>query len=149
MRLGGVRTQVIEKSATLKSHRPKEFKQKSVNCCMPLIESNNIKNSKLPFYDAALLKNLQSSTGFIDSHCHLDLLFKDEDFHGTYSDYIARHADTYPDSYKGCVTVFCKPWTFSKVSIFVRYLFIKTYSLFDWITYHPYSLNLQTGGKKV
>ncbi|GBM66230.1 hypothetical protein AVEN_153840-1, partial [Araneus ventricosus] len=90
-----------------------EFWTKSRNCCEPTTENkNNV--ARLPSYNVASLMALKSPTGFFDSHCHLDLLFSDENFRGTYADYIDQHKDSYPDSYKGCIAVFCKPWTFAK-----------------------------------
>ncbi|CAL1299058.1 unnamed protein product [Larinioides sclopetarius] len=104
----------------MKESQPKDsyaknsrFETKNRNCCEPRTEKKH-NLAKLPSYNVASLMGLKSSTGFLDSHCHLDLLFSDENFHGTYADYIAQHKDSYPNSYSGCVTVFCKPWTFAK-----------------------------------
>ncbi|GBO37615.1 hypothetical protein AVEN_19321-1, partial [Araneus ventricosus] len=123
------RTQFVSKSTNQSSNRksyqvkeslPKdtcvknsEFWTKSRNCCEPATENkNNV--ARLPSYNVASLMALKSPTGFFDSHCHLDLLFSDENFRGTYADYIDQHKDSYPDSYNGCIAVFCKPWTFAK-----------------------------------
>ncbi|GBM60646.1 hypothetical protein AVEN_163435-1, partial [Araneus ventricosus] len=115
------RTQFVCKStnqSSVKESLPKdmcvqnsEFWTKSRNCCEPT-NKNNV--ARLPNYNVASLMALKSSTGFFDSHCHLDLLFNDENFSGTYADYIDQHKRSYPDSYNGCIAVFCKPWTFAK-----------------------------------
>ncbi|GIY45188.1 putative deoxyribonuclease TATDN2 [Caerostris darwini] len=76
----------------------------------------------LPNYNFLVLLTMKSKSGFIDSHCHLDFLFAREKFSGTYSDYKLKHKRTYPDSYQGCVAVFCKPLTFSKRSDWEKHL---------------------------
>ncbi|KAF8766630.1 putative deoxyribonuclease TATDN2 like protein [Argiope bruennichi] len=81
---------------------------------------NNV--AKLPSYDADILMTLKSTTGFFDAHCHLDFLLNRQGFHGTYADYMAQHKNSYPESYKGCIAVFCKPFTFSKKNIWQKHL---------------------------
>ncbi|GIX77427.1 hypothetical protein CDAR_388471, partial [Caerostris darwini] len=74
----------------------------------------NSGRNTLPDYNATALCTLKSRTGFFDSHCHLDFLFNREKYRGTFSDYQAENRKTFPDSYRGCIAVFCKPWTFAK-----------------------------------
>lgn len=71
----------------------------------------------LPYYDALSLMSLESESGFIDSHCHLDFIFQRQYYQGTYSEFQKEHKDTFPKSYQGCLAIFCNPFTFSKVSI--------------------------------
>ncbi|GIY11595.1 putative deoxyribonuclease TATDN2 [Caerostris extrusa] len=75
----------------------------------------NSGRNTLPDYNATALCTLKSRTGFFDSHCHLDFLFNREKYRGTFSDYQAENRKTFPESYRGCIAVFCKPWTFAKV----------------------------------
>ncbi|GIY64097.1 putative deoxyribonuclease TATDN2 [Caerostris darwini] len=82
---------------------------------------NSGKNT-LPDYNATALCTLKSRTGFFDSHCHLDFLFNREKYRGTFSDYQAENRKTFPDSYRGCIAVFCKPWTFAKRNIWQKHL---------------------------
>ncbi|GBN79545.1 Putative deoxyribonuclease TATDN2 [Araneus ventricosus] len=83
-------------------------------------DRNNV--TKLPSYDVRALMTLKSTTGFFDSHCHLDFLLNRQGFYGTYADYIAQHKDSYPESYKGCIAVFCKPFTFAKKFVWQKHL---------------------------
>ncbi|XP_025107300.1 uncharacterized protein LOC112572020 isoform X4 [Pomacea canaliculata] len=53
------------------------------------------------------------NTKFIDTHCHLDLLFRRQPFKGTFSEYHKQHKATFPSNFEGCVTVFCNPKYFS------------------------------------
>ena len=50
---------------------------------------------------------------YIDTHCHLDFLFKREGFRGNLKDYMTQFPDTFPDTFEGCVAVFCNPLTFN------------------------------------
>ncbi|XP_045101044.1 uncharacterized protein LOC123498029 isoform X2 [Portunus trituberculatus] len=54
--------------------------------------------------------------GFVDTHCHIDFLFERIRHSGSYSKFRNDTKDPFPLSYEGCVTIFCKPWTFSKIS---------------------------------
>ncbi|CAL1301641.1 unnamed protein product, partial [Larinioides sclopetarius] len=83
-------------------------------------DQNNVK--KLPSYDVHALMTLKSTTGFFDSHCHLDFLLNRQGFYGTYADYMAENKDSYPESYKGCIAVFCKPLTFAKKFFWQKHL---------------------------
>lgn len=56
--------------------------------------------------------NVASTTGLIDSHCHLDYLFSKAHHFGSYSDYRRANQLTFPDCYEGCVANFCNPVTF-------------------------------------
>ncbi|XP_041348731.1 uncharacterized protein LOC121368175 [Gigantopelta aegis] len=49
---------------------------------------------------------------FIDSHCHLDLLFERSGFTGTFDEYKQLHQDTFPENFFGCVAIFCNPASF-------------------------------------
>ena len=51
-------------------------------------------------------------TPFIDTHCHLDFLFKRNNFNGSYEKYRNMNEMTFPPCYSGCVAVFCDPRTF-------------------------------------
>ena len=61
---------------------------------------------------------------FIDSHCHLDFLFRRSNFNGSFDKYRRKFQNTFPSSFAGCVTVFCNPktWTYEsegKICIFL------------------------------
>uniref|UniRef100_A0A6M2D442 Putative mg-dependent dnase dna replication ovary overexpressed n=1 Tax=Rhipicephalus microplus TaxID=6941 RepID=A0A6M2D442_RHIMP len=56
--------------------------------------------------------NVASTTGLIDSHCHLDYLFSKAHHFGSYGDYRRANQLTFPDCYEGCVANFCNPVTF-------------------------------------
>ncbi|GFX47249.1 putative deoxyribonuclease TATDN2 [Trichonephila clavipes] len=76
----------------------------------------------LPRYNAFDLISLESKSGFIDSHCHLDFLLQRQGFEGTYADYQKRHQSTFPKAYQGCIAVFCNPFSFSKNCMWEKYL---------------------------
>ncbi|CAL1288195.1 unnamed protein product [Larinioides sclopetarius] len=98
---------------------------KILNCCEGSHDEAEIKGSrlaKLPSYNVSSLMVLKSETGFYDAHCHIDFLLRNERFTGTYADYIAKHKDSYPKSYKGCITVFCKPHSFAEKNVWGKIL---------------------------
>ncbi|XP_055935225.1 uncharacterized protein LOC129965403 [Argiope bruennichi] len=119
---------LYEKSYQEKETGPKNSKSGSsnVDCCETFHNNHMDKNknnvAKLASYDVASLMVLKSTTGFFDSHCHIDLLLAREKFQGTYADYMAQHKDSYPQSYKGCIAVFCKPLTFAKKQMWQKHL---------------------------
>ncbi|KAK3089730.1 hypothetical protein FSP39_005981 [Pinctada imbricata] len=51
---------------------------------------------------------------YIDSHCHIDLLFSRLGYRGTWSDYRLQNQDTIPANFQGCVAVFCNPGSFKR-----------------------------------
>ncbi|GFR17095.1 putative deoxyribonuclease TATDN2 [Trichonephila clavata] len=76
----------------------------------------------LPRYNAFELISLESKSGFIDSHCHLDFLLQRQGFEGTFADYQRTYQSTFPKSYQGCITVFCNPFSFIKNCMWEKYL---------------------------
>ena len=77
-------------------------------------------------YDWKSLRSTTFSVGFIDTHCHLDFLFNKAGHTGTLSTYtnkllITAEADVlkFPISFEGCISIFCQPNTFSKVSLII------------------------------
>lgn len=60
--------------------------------------------------------NISSSVGLVDSHCHLDFLFRKMSHVGSFALFRQRYQSTFPDCYEGCVAVFCDPSTFNIVS---------------------------------
>ncbi|GBN85875.1 Putative deoxyribonuclease TATDN2, partial [Araneus ventricosus] len=88
-----------------------------------MLEQSNFQPDGLQSLSSRSASMISESTmGFFDSHCHLDILFQNEQFGGTYSEYMVKHRQDYPDSFKGCIAVFCKPFTFAKVSMWQKLL---------------------------
>ncbi|XP_054922606.1 putative deoxyribonuclease TATDN2 [Dermacentor andersoni] len=57
---------------------------------------------------------ISSKVGLIDTHCHLDFLFRRTAHHSSYAQFRTRNSETFPTCYEGCVAVFCDPATFKK-----------------------------------
>ncbi|KAK2507733.1 hypothetical protein MC885_008550 [Smutsia gigantea] len=53
----------------------------------------------------------ESSEGFIDSHCHLDILFSKFFFQGAFSNFRELHSSSFPKKFQGCISDFCNPRT--------------------------------------
>ncbi|KAL2091097.1 hypothetical protein ACEWY4_013360 [Coilia grayii] len=49
------------------------------------------------------------SMGFIDSHCHLDMLYGKLGFRGTFQSFRNRYTTSFPTDFRGCVANFCNP----------------------------------------
>ena len=68
-----------------------------------------------PVWQTAYKRRYENLTvPFIDTHCHLDFLFKRSGFKGTFIKYRKVNENTFPLNYGGCVAVFCDPRTFSR-----------------------------------
>ncbi|XP_067126658.1 uncharacterized protein [Centruroides vittatus] len=91
----------------------------------------------LPPYDISFSENI--SIGFIDTHCHLDFLFKREHFQGTYEKYQLENCETFPKNYEGCITIFCDPQSFAKKSEWEKLL--KENNVWAAFGCHPHSAN--------
>ncbi|XP_067120085.1 putative deoxyribonuclease TATDN2 [Centruroides vittatus] len=91
----------------------------------------------LPPYNIFFPKNI--NIGFIDTHCHLDLIFKRERFQGTYEKYQLKNYETFPKNYEGCITVFCNPQSFAKKSEWKKLL--KEKNVWAAFGCHPHSAN--------
>ncbi|XP_059014460.1 putative deoxyribonuclease TATDN2 [Mustela lutreola] len=49
--------------------------------------------------------------GFIDTHCHLDILYSKLSFKGTFSKFTEIYNYTFPKEFQGCISDFCDPRT--------------------------------------
>ena len=54
-----------------------------------------------------------ATVSYIDSHCHLDLLYRRAGFQGTFKEFRNLQAETFPANFFGCVAIFCNPLTWS------------------------------------
>lgn len=50
-----------------------------------------------------------ADVGFIDTHCHLDMLFAKLFFRGTFRNFRELYESSFPPHFKGCITNFCNP----------------------------------------
>ncbi|KAG8508065.1 putative deoxyribonuclease TATDN2 [Galemys pyrenaicus] len=50
--------------------------------------------------------------GFIDTHCHLDMLYNKLSFKGTFTMFRKIFSTTFPKEFQGCISDFCDPRTF-------------------------------------
>ncbi|XP_038305737.1 putative deoxyribonuclease TATDN2 [Canis lupus familiaris] len=49
--------------------------------------------------------------GFIDTHCHLDILYSKLSFKGTFSKFTEMYNCSFPKEFQGCISDFCNPHT--------------------------------------
>ncbi|XP_026069102.1 putative deoxyribonuclease TATDN2 isoform X1 [Carassius auratus] len=49
------------------------------------------------------------SAGFIDTHCHLDMLYGKLGFRGSFKKFQSKYASSFPMEYMGCIADFCNP----------------------------------------
>lgn len=47
--------------------------------------------------------------GFIDTHCHIDMLYEKLGFDGTFSSFRRKYRRSFPVEFKGCIADFCNP----------------------------------------
>lgn len=50
-----------------------------------------------------------TDVGFIDTHCHLDILYGKLRFSGTFRKFRERYESSFPPHFTGCITNFCNP----------------------------------------
>lgn len=50
-----------------------------------------------------------SEAGFIDAHCHLDMLYGKLGFCGTFRNFRKFYRHSFPPEFRGCITNFCNP----------------------------------------
>ncbi|KAM9483242.1 putative deoxyribonuclease TATDN2 [Clarias gariepinus] len=58
-----------------------------------------------------------TSPGFIDTHCHLDMLFGKLGFHGSFQSFREKFSSSFPAEFRGCITDFCNPKVMEKEAI--------------------------------
>ncbi|XP_047392418.1 putative deoxyribonuclease TATDN2 [Sciurus carolinensis] len=49
--------------------------------------------------------------GFIDTHCHLDMLYSKLSFKGTFTTFRKIYSNSFPKEFQGCISDFCDPRT--------------------------------------
>lgn len=49
--------------------------------------------------------------GFIDTHCHLDMLYSKLSFKGTFTRFRKIYSSSFPKEFQGCISDFCDPRT--------------------------------------
>uniref|UniRef100_F7AIF0 TatD DNase domain containing 2 n=1 Tax=Monodelphis domestica TaxID=13616 RepID=F7AIF0_MONDO len=57
------------------------------------------------------IRGSQGSVGFIDTHCHLDMLYSKLSFQGTFSKFRKIYSSSFPKEFQGCISDFCDPRT--------------------------------------
>lgn len=58
-----------------------------------------------------------SEVGFIDTHCHIDMLYGKLGFRGTFSSFRRHYRSSFPPEYRGCITNFCNPRATAKEAL--------------------------------
>ncbi|XP_075318234.1 putative deoxyribonuclease TATDN2 [Odontesthes bonariensis] len=58
-----------------------------------------------------------SQAGFIDTHCHLDMLYGKLGFSGTFSSFRKRYRSSFTPEFGGCITDFCNPGIMMKEAL--------------------------------
>ncbi|XP_071375114.1 putative deoxyribonuclease TATDN2 [Centroberyx affinis] len=53
--------------------------------------------------------SLDNRAGFIDTHCHLDMLYGKLGYRGTFSRFRSLHRSSFPLQFHGCIADFCNP----------------------------------------
>ncbi|XP_005413125.1 PREDICTED: putative deoxyribonuclease TATDN2 [Chinchilla lanigera] len=56
-------------------------------------------------------RELGLEEGFIDTHCHLDMLYSKLSFKGTFTKFRRMYSSSFPKEFQGCISDFCDPRT--------------------------------------
>ncbi|XP_026116250.1 putative deoxyribonuclease TATDN2 [Carassius auratus] len=62
-----------------------------------------------PLWLSDLNYSQSDSAGFIDTHCHLDMLYGKLGFRGSFQKFRSVYASTFPREFSGCIADFCNP----------------------------------------
>ncbi|XP_073324982.1 putative deoxyribonuclease TATDN2 [Pagrus major] len=60
---------------------------------------------------------LDRQVGFIDTHCHLDMLYGKLGFNGTFGSFRGLYQSSFPPEFRGCITNFCNPGVMVKEAL--------------------------------
>ncbi|XP_030585893.1 putative deoxyribonuclease TATDN2 isoform X2 [Archocentrus centrarchus] len=63
-----------------------------------------------------------SEAGFIDTHCHLDMLYGKLGFYGTFSSFRKLYQSSFTEEFRGCITDFCNPGVMVKEALWEHLL---------------------------
>lgn len=79
--------------------------------CPPLFQSTFIpaKSPRRRLSEPLWSSHLDCGVGFVDTHCHLDMLYGKLGFRGTFSSFRELHQRSFPPQFRGCITNFCNP----------------------------------------
>lgn len=61
-----------------------------------------------------------TSLGFIDTHCHLDMLYGKLGFRGSFASFREKYSSSFPEEFRGCIADFCNPRLTIKEAIWER-----------------------------
>lgn len=56
-------------------------------------------------------REMSLEEGFIDTHCHLDMLYSKLSFKGTFTKFRKIYSSSFPKEFQGCISDFCDPRT--------------------------------------
>ncbi|XP_073708666.1 putative deoxyribonuclease TATDN2 [Garra rufa] len=77
-----------------------------------LLEDNATRRMSVgsePLWLPDLSYSKADSAGFIDTHCHLDMLYGKLGFQGSFRKFQSEYASTFPVEFRGCIADFCNP----------------------------------------
>ncbi|XP_043375730.1 putative deoxyribonuclease TATDN2 isoform X2 [Dermochelys coriacea] len=98
--------------SSLVSEEKSKMSSKEAESYAPIISRARMSDSFTSEYvkqEAAieLPKHLQE--GFIDTHCHLDMLYSKMSFRGTFAKFRKVYNSSFPKEFQGCIADFCDP----------------------------------------
>ncbi|KAI4892764.1 hypothetical protein NFI96_032336, partial [Prochilodus magdalenae] len=75
-----------------------------------------------PLWLTDLDQSKASTLGFVDTHCHLDMLYAKLGFQGSFQSFRNEYASSFPVEFNGCIADFCHPRITQKDAIWERLL---------------------------
>ncbi|KAG8188173.1 hypothetical protein JTE90_019452 [Oedothorax gibbosus] len=119
--------------ATVPSAESPFFRRKSLPSTPTSVPFRRVRADQTPYsspwqrpafsrftYDSSPLRDLDSESGFVDTHCHLDFLFDRTGYRGTFSEF--KEEQEFPRCFRGCLAIFCNPHSFAKKWKWSRFL---------------------------
>ncbi|XP_046881913.1 putative deoxyribonuclease TATDN2 isoform X2 [Hypomesus transpacificus] len=62
-----------------------------------------------PIWTCDPSQRVEAKLGFVDTHCHLDMLYGKLGFVGTFARFRSMHRSSFPSEFHGCIADFCNP----------------------------------------
>ncbi|XP_043098258.1 putative deoxyribonuclease TATDN2 [Puntigrus tetrazona] len=101
---------------------PRRTSESNIYASSPMLIADDVATRRMslgsePLWLSDLNYSRADSAGFIDTHCHLDMLYGKLSFQGSFQRFQRMYASTFPKEFKGCIADFCNPRITEKEAI--------------------------------
>nr|CAB3262576.1 uncharacterized protein LOC100180529 [Phallusia mammillata] len=102
---------------------------------------SNWEEEKLERARNSIVGKVTSNLPFVDTHCHIDFLFKKLPYAKSYDDYIDESFFRFPKNFEGCIADWCQPSLYKTAQPFLRGKSSKQCKIWAAFGCHPHFVN--------